>query len=66
MARLFIVLSAHAARKLLLYDTLVTQSESEGGICAYHSIPIIHADQARQNQLAYSPVVQKSASHSAT
>ena len=63
-------LSAHAVRNLVLYgnlkvDTSLTQSESEasgtGVICAYHRIHIINADQTRQNQLAYKPVVQESA-----
>ncbi len=53
--------SAHAVRNLVLYGNLVTQMESEDGICAYHSIHIINADQTKQNQLAYRPVVQESA-----
>ena len=59
-------LSAHAVQNLVLYGTLVTQSESEGGVCAYHSIHIINADQKRQNQLAYRSVVQESANAVAT
>ena len=53
--------SAHAVRNFVLCGNLVTQMESEDGICVYHSIHIINADQTRQNRLAYRPVIQESA-----